>query len=788
MEALRRIVEWYFAIPAAQAGQGNSFSLVFGEGANGAVSRGLIGVGVIAGLAVAAIYRIEATRLASRVRWGLIGLRLVTLLVLLVMISGASLSIQKTGLPYLVVLVDTSASMGIADQYLDRTLADAARRRVQAAKLTEPQRLEVAKAVLLDPRSPLLAQWPERYRLKLYAFDETLSPLVDDAVAEPAALEQALRSLRPLGLETRPAYCLEQVFEEFRGATPAAIVVFTDGIASRSTSELTTNAAQTARELSIPLLTVGMGSADPDRDLELTDLLVERVAILGDPVVFTVRGRSWGLAGEKVQATLRKAGDTRVLATTEILPTTSPFSLELLTTPTEEGDHTFEIELTPVAGESTLENNRLTTTVSVRRTKIRVLLVERTPRWEFRHLKPLLERDEMVELRTVLQDSDVDFLREDRTALAGFPPRASDLDEFDVVIWGDVDLDQINPQSLTHLRDFVSEKGGGLILIGGERHNPKEFRGTPLEALCPVPLDALELPTAEELAGSGFTMEPTPDGRTQAFLRLDEGPTNDLWSTLPPLHWSWKVLRNKPGAVTLTSQGGAGGRPVLVWQRYGAGQVLFHATDELWQWRREREDAIYGRYWGQAIRQLCRAKLLGSSQSVKLSSDRPVYTVGEPIRLFARAPSGVAPAEGTNLVALIASTGDPIRVPLARIEDGQYEATLPSQPVGQYRASIETDDAATAAEGCQFRVELPNREMRDRAANHADLEQAAKTSRGKFYHWSQASQLAREIPPGRPVTQAASDLVPLWNRWEPFTVLVLCLTLEWVLRRRSRLA
>jgi hypothetical protein len=190
-----------------------------------------------------------------------------------------------------------------------------------------------------------------------------------------------------------------------------------------------------------------------------------------------------------------------VLASTEILPTTNPFTIELLTVPEDEGDLEYEVTIEPVPGESTLENNVARATVSVRSTQIRVLLVERTPRWEFRHLKPLLERDKMIELKTVLQESDIDFVQEDRTALPNFPARQVDLNEFDVVILGDIDLSLLNSQSLGHLKTFVSEQGGGLILVAGERHNPLSYRGTPLEALCPVLLSELQLPAPELAAG-----------------------------------------------------------------------------------------------------------------------------------------------------------------------------------------------------------------------------------------------------------------------------------------------
>ncbi len=129
--------------------------------------------------------------------------------------------------------------------------------------------------------------------------------------------------------------------------------------------------------------------------------------------------------------------------------------------------------------------------------------------------------------------------------------------------------------------------------------------------------------------------------------------------------------------------------PVLVWQRFGAGQVLFHATDELWQWRQGREDSVYGRYWGQAIRQLSRAKLLGDDRSLHLSSDRPVYTLGETVKLQVRAPGGLqdGPAD-ESLVAIVERPGgERRRVPLQKIgeETAEFEANWSSDLVGSYR-------------------------------------------------------------------------------------------------------
>lgn len=793
---LQRLIEWYFEVPAAEPGKGTAWDVVVRDTTAGNLPGGLLSLGIVGIVAIIWLYRRPGNSLSLKTRSTLTALRVASLLLLLLMASGLALSVQRTGLPYLVLLIDTSASMGSVDQYSSPIYAEPARQWIAEKKLPEASRLEIAKSVLLDTRANLLRTLGARYRLKVYTFDDTVAPLTSSGGDEMQQIEGALKQIQPTGTETRPAPCLQKIYEEFRGATPAGIVLLTDGVASRSASERTSAAAEQANLQSIPLFPVGLGSSDAERDLELTDVLVERLAILGDPLLFSARVRSWGVKDEKVLATLRRVGESEVLASAEVLPTTNPFSIELLTVPQVEGDQEYEVSIVPVTGESTVENNSIKSSVTIRRTKIRVLLVERSPRWEFRHLKPLLERDEMIELKTVLQDSDIDFVQEDRTALAGYPTQQSELDAFDVVILGDVDLSFLNPQSFSHLRSFVGEQGGGLILIAGEKHNPKSFQGTPLEVLCPVELDTLTLPDREVTLGPGFQLEPTPEGRAQTFLRLDDQMADPaaLWKTLPELHWAWNLGKCKPGAVTLAVQSNrfsdSGKMPVLVWQRFGSGQVLFHATDEMWQWRQGREDAVYGRYWGQVLRQLCRAKLLGAERTLKLTSDRPVYTIGESVRLMARSRGGLG-SGAESLVAIVErSGGERRRVTLERVPDNatQYEAVLPMEPVGQYQAWIESAGSPSPSDPCRFRVEIPNRELRERAANHEDLKEAARISHGKFYHWTGAGQLAREVPAGRPVAETAAELVPLWKRWELVVLLLICLTTEWLIRKRARLA
>ena len=75
--------------------------------------------GAILLTAVLFVYRRDAARLPGRTRWGLIGIRLCTLALVLLFLTRAAILIQRTGLPAVAILVDTSASMGLEDHYTD---------------------------------------------------------------------------------------------------------------------------------------------------------------------------------------------------------------------------------------------------------------------------------------------------------------------------------------------------------------------------------------------------------------------------------------------------------------------------------------------------------------------------------------------------------------------------------------------------------------------------------------------------------------------------------------------
>lgn len=816
-----RFFEWYLGIPSTEPGQGIEWGIRVASPLDQVVPVWVLAVLAVMGIAVViAVYVRDARRLSRMKQAGLIVLRLMSLALLLVMLGRVSLTVVQTGLPTLAVLIDTSASMGLEDRFTERDASQAAQRLARQRAAETTARLDLAKALLTSDDGRFLKELQRTHQLRVYQFSNTAAPLdvssYRDETGRGDSLSAAIEALAADGDSTRPAVAVRQVLDDLRGNPPSALLVMTDGITTTGDEDRLVRAADDARARSVPLIPIGFGSAEPVKDVQLADLLAEDMVFVDDPLTFSVQVKGFGYQGQSVKLTLRREGSQSMIDMAEVVlgGDGEPISAELADVPGEEGDFVYVIEAAPLTGETDEENNRLVHRVRVRREQLRVLLVEGAPRWEFRHLKPLLERDPAVQLHTVLQSADLSFPDEDRTAIPRFPVTREALLSYDVVILGDIDLKFLSAGALSNLREFVSDRGGGLIIVAGPQFNPAAYAETPLEELLPVEIAEGTRNAAEGAATSGFRPQLTVEGRTRAALRLSGSAEENrrLWETLPPLYWLSETGRLKPGAQVLaehpTRRNGFGPLPVIVIQRFGAGQVLFHATDELWRWRERVEDRYFGRYWLQMVRYLSRSKLREGAQGMELASDRSVYPQGDTVELQLRVLDPASrPGDSVNpqvvvegprgsrqTVTLSPQPQSPLIFTgrISSLPTGRYHAWL-SMPIGAGAVSEGGDSSSSPKEptaavpSADFRIEEAAGELRERTFQAAELIEAAQKSHGAYYPFWEAERFLLEVPPGRTVPISSEISIPLWNRWELLLLLTALLAAEWVSRKRAGL-
>jgi hypothetical protein len=737
-------------------------------------------------------------------RMGLAALRIGLVLLAVFMLSEAVLSVERTGLPYFVIMVDDSASAHVTDQYGDPKAKAAADELAKKAGATETSRLAVAEGLLVEDNARLLRTLQKQNKVRLYVVSNSARLLAEiDKPEDVAPALEKVRKIEPNGGQTRLGAGIRQVLTELRGAPPSAIVLLTDG--QTTDGETLDKAAEFAARKGVPLYPIGLGSPEPARDLELTELLVEDVVFVDDLVRFQAKLLSRGFEGQDVVVRLKErdatSADPKAARELEAIhvkapPDNQPMRVEIGHRPKETGEIIYTLEVDPKPRELQAENNRIERVVNVRKEKLKVLLVDGEPRYEYRYLKNYLEREETIALDVVLLSSDPEYSEQDRSALPTFPAAKDELFAHDVLILGDADPSFLSASQMQNIAEFVTEKGGGILFIAGESFDPLSYKGTPLEVLLPIELSEARNPTAVGNALTAFRPELTVEGRSSPIFRFgdDEVTSTQIWQNLPELFWLLEAPRKKPAALVLAEHpslsGSDGKLPIFLYQFVGAGKSMFNAVDDTWRWRFRVGDRYFGRFWIQTIRFLARSKLMGQKQA-EVQTDRRRYQRSQPIQVRVRFPNpGIAPING-EVVVQIERRGHGSRKLALKPSGGArniFEGALPQAAEGDYEVRLLPPPVLEGPiPTATFRVDAPAGELERVQMNEPELLRAAATSGGKFFTPRTASTLLKDLPLPQKVPLDTDPPIPLWNTWPVLALFLGLITAEWLLRKRKQM-
>ncbi|MCE9562045.1 MAG: VWA domain-containing protein [Planctomycetes bacterium] len=843
----RESVEVAAGVPAAQPGEGTKWRL---DGFTAFVRNSLIdrrlvlALAAVVGVLTVVVYRLERRAVSGFHRLVVPGLlRLsVFLLALFVLLPQLRLAFDREGWPEVVILIDTSGSMGHFDEFKDPAVKAKAE---ELAKLHDlpaaPHRLALARILMTHKDGPWLERLLKEKEVKVHIYAVDSTTRVVSQLYEPediSTADKALRELvwddakndkkggyRDLGNESRLGDGVEAVLKAFRGGSLAAIIMLTDGVTTAGDD--LPKAAREAARAGVPLYFVGVGDAWEVPDLELTDLQADDTVTVGDRIVFDARLVARGqVPGNPVNVTLYEKGkspDTGKRITVTPDPNGNRVPVTIAHTPTEAGEKTYVLEVQSVAGETDLTNNRLERTVLVTDSKrVRVLYIEGYPRYDFRFVKVLLERESErsvggkgFSVEVLLLNSSVGWAGIDRSVFSGDFPTRDQLFGYDVVVLGDVNPKQLVrfPGAFQNFADFVKIKGGGLLFLSGEHGTPAAFADTPLADVLPVTTDANPRPAEDPALVEGYRPRITPAGRQHPLFRFspDDVESAAIWNRLQPLYWAAKGYRRKPNTVVLAehpdrpAEGGPAGanQPLVIQSFAGAGPVLFLGFDDTWRWRYRNDEEHFDRFWVQAVKVLSRSRVrrieLKVSPKVDFRRDEkmtvvvrfpveaPAPPAGQPVRV-ALTRSPLPNSDGTPG----AGQAETSTLTLARVPGPgvQYETVVTRTPEGEYRFILTDPETqgGISAPSAVARV-LPPLNERDRVQlNKADLTSAAQVSNGGFYTLATANQLFDDLKNLQrvPLNQPCPP-VELWNSPAVYLLIALLLSAEWLLRKRERL-
>jgi len=741
-------------------------------------------------------------------RWTLIGLRLLSLLLLLlVLMRPVRVEAQENVEPAQVaVLVDDSASMRRRDAYTGDEAQRAAVRRLAGRPADEATRLDLARAALEDLLPGLAGS---EYDVHLYRFDERAAKLVRPDAAEGR------------GHGTHLGDALTQTLAMHRGTHLTDVVVLSDGRVTGGQDVL--EAAAGARAAGIPVHSLVVGDTRPERNLVVELVEAPPSVLEGDQVSVAVRVHARGVDDLRdvavVLEELPPSGsrdEPRTVATEQADVSEVGDRVVLVapggTTGPDVSERRFRVSVTPLPDERMTDDNALELAVHVTRERVRVLYVDGYPRWEYRFLKDLLLRaDERIQVQVFLVSATSDFPQEATAGIDRLTRVPTDrrelLDNYDVVVLGDVNPYALGPDPaegerfVQALFEFV-ERGGGLAVLAGEYENPRALAGTEFAKLLPVELDT----TGSRAFERETTVERRPllehPASPHEIVRLhpDDELNRELWeedSGLRGYYWHYPVMKAKPGAQVLLRHpdlslaGDEARDPLLVVGYYPSGRTLFLATDDMtWRWRYRYVHRYHERFWRNAIRWLALGRLKGGDRRFGLEPLRTSYGLDERVTLEARVlDEDYRPSDhGDQSIWVHGPDGAPEELTLGGIDGrpGIFRGTFQADRPGVYRAWIEKSGERVAT--TEVEVVLPSRENADPSPDPETLRAVASLTGGVSAPITDVPALLVEFPGGEERREPiSSQLEDAWDRLATLLLALGLLSLEWILRKRHDL-
>ena len=695
------------------------------------------------------------------------------------------------------ILMDTSSSMQIKDT---RT-SELDRKRVAIAKGApedQPPRIEVARAAFKNDKLNILPRLDREFDLSAFTFGRGLV----EVSARSAATNQQVTAdqftwldrLTATNRVTALGDAMLEVLNRKRGQPIAGIVLVTDGANNSGSQPL--ESAGYLRQEGVPVYAYGVGITQP-RDIIVGNMFAPEITFSKDEVPITVRVRGQGLKGESAELVL-KLGNQTVATKTLTFEDNAEQVVPLKFTPQSAGEFDLEASIEPRSDETVQDNNSRAQHLKVIDARIKILLVDQSPRWEFKYLQAMLMRDRRVDLKCFLVEGDPGISR-DTTApyLAQFPSRKDELFQYDLVIYGDVDPRAMSSANLENINELVSRFGGALLMVAGKRFAPHAYKGSVLEKLLPVEFDrsGMESPL-DTVNDKPIRLELTPAGRASPMLRLSDNEQENaaLWKQLPPLYWVSKVARPKPAAEVLlvdpdpARESRFGKMPVIALQQYGLGQVMFVGTDNTWRWRRNVGDVYYTALWGQISQRVSIQRLLGGSKRTQLTTDRQNYLSGDRVAVYARLyNAGFDPVQEPSVTAIYGikdGQSSPQQVILRPVPEqpGLYRGEFIAGAPGNYEFHVEPDPGTVL----DFAVTEPKFELGETAMNEPLLREITSITGGAFFREEDLHKLPDTISQRTEKVRSPLE-VELWSSPFYFLLLLSVVTAEWVLRKFSYL-
>jgi hypothetical protein len=620
----------------------------------------------------------------------------------------------------------------------------------------------VAVVAVDNSESLALTNSPER----LKKATETMNSVAKQL--ENRGFEVQMRSLSPNVTPLRnfdsirfnvPVTNLEGLFSSiqnnFENRNLGAVVLLSDGIYNQGSSPL-------YQPVKATVYTVGIGDTLPRNDVSIRAAYHNKIAYLGNQFPIVTEITHAGFEGREVQISLAQAG--KVLESKRVVlgKDGSLQQVQFLVTATQKGVQRYELQVSPLEGEFTQQNNVKQVYIDILDGQEKILIVASSPHPDIKAIRAALEKNPNYQVNLFIPNV--------------MPNEALKRNEkYDLMIFHQ--LPNANAFTGNLVKELLASKTPVWFIVGTQTYLPA--------------FNALNL--GVNIAASGYQTDRVTAAINQQFDKfLFSDENKSAIAKYPPVVVPFGNFKLAQGTVPVLMQRVGSlqtDKPLFVFSEQDERKVGMLLGEGIWQWRlqefsRSGEQATFDEMIGKFTQYLTARQ---DKRKFRVNTVTNEYFAGETVEFETEVYNDIyekiygqtvqleiIPEKGNKNTFSYVNSGEGFRYKVSGLKQGVYN----------FKATTVINGKTETVEG-RFAVKEIQAEALNTQADFNLLRQLAKQSGGEFYTLENAGQLLEKLSrleATAVIHSSEENKEILFLKWLCFLLLLLAAG-EWFVRK-----
>ena len=550
----------------------------------------------------------------------------------------------------------------------------------------------------------------------------------------------------------------------------STISLITDGVITAGS-----NSIYAAKNLGLPVFTIGIGDTTQRKDISIKRLLYNRLLYAQTPSIIEVTLQHNGLSEKNTNISLFE-NNVLVEQKKITLNNSGIQKEEFIYTPRDAGEKKLTAVVSELSDEFTTANNRKVFYINVLSNKIKVLILAGKPSVDLSFIKNVLREDENFNVESLTQINNNKFSGVGSVEM---------IDSADIFFLIGFPLINSSPELVSKVsQKIIDDKTPFFLLYSGDIDNRKLLE---LQSEIPFTIQS----------GYRGIREVQPqifgDQKNNPIIQNNALNSIDAWNDLPPVFQPAFNIIPKPESKIIAKikvNNTVINSPLIISRSFSGSRSIAVLAGNIWKWKLKTSRKDYDLFNAFILNSVKWLNASDENKRVKIRTLKKNYSSGELIEFEAQVyDESINPVADAELKLEIIAEDDNYQLDMQSLGGGLYEGSIRINKKGDYlyvgKAFLEGNDLG--ADQGMFNVGELDIEMIDPRMNFELLNLLANETNGDFADANNYKQLFQKIKAVNEKSKREKIITSDFTLWSDEWLMAFAIflfSLEWFLRKR----